>query len=221
MTTLSPGLFPHRRGGVKTGCFVVFLVFVALIAAGVWYVGNNWRGWASSGVQAISEKVVAESGLPDDQKNQILAQVRSLGDDFKAGKISTEQMQKVGQEIVNSPLLPLAGVQAARKRYIEPSDMTPDEKSAAIRSLQRFARGIYEKKITPAQQAIDDTVKPIATLKPDGRWELKDKPSRLELDQFVANAKAKADAAGVPDEPFDLNIAEELKKAIDKALGRT
>ena len=45
------------------------------------------------------------------------------------------------------------------------------------------------------KSAIDDVVKPITTLKPDGRWELKDKPTRQELDQFIANVKAKADAA--------------------------
>jgi hypothetical protein len=36
----------------------------------------------------------------------------------------------------------------------------------------------------------------------------------MEIDEFVANAKARADAAMIPNEPYDLNIAEELKKAI-------
>jgi hypothetical protein len=36
----------------------------------------------------------------------------------------------------------------------------------------------------------------------------------MEIDQLVANAKARADAAEIPNEPFDLNIAEELRKAI-------
>jgi hypothetical protein len=126
-------------------------------------------------------------------------------------------MQRVFQEIIDSPLLPLAGVQAARQKYIEPSDMNPEDKAAAVRSLQRFARGVYEKKIP--KEAIDKLVKPIADLKPDGRWELQAHPARRDLDQFVANAKVKADEVAIPDEPFDLNIAEELK-AIDRALGR-
>jgi hypothetical protein len=36
----------------------------------------------------------------------------------------------------------------------------------------------------------------------------------MEIDQFLANAKARADAANVPNEAFDLNIADELRKAI-------
>jgi hypothetical protein len=208
-----------RTGGIKTGCLVIFLVFLALIVGGGAYVYMNWRTWAAAGANAITERAVADSGLPQKERDQILAQVRSLSDDFKNNKISLEQMSQVGQEIVQGPIIPLAAVQAARQKYIEPSDMTAEEKAAANRSLQRFARGVYEKKIS--KETIDDTIKPITTLKPDGRWELKAKPTRQELDQFVANAKARADEAKIPDEPFDLDISAELKKAIDKALGRT
>jgi protein required for attachment to host cells len=93
--------------------------------------------------------------------------------------------------------------------------MTPKEKDAAILTLQRFARGVHEKKIP--KETIDDVVKPVADLMPNGRWKLKDKPTRMELDQFLENAKAKADEVMIPNEPFDLNIADELKKAIHGA----
>jgi hypothetical protein len=211
---------PRRRAGILGGCLIALAVLLVILLIGGWYVYSHWKGWAATVVQKGTEAVVAESGLPDTQKSQILADVQSLSNDFKDGKISLDQLSQVMKEIADSPLLPLAGVQAARTKYIETSDMKPEEKAAAILSLQRFARGIYEKKITPAQSAIDDAVKPITTLKPDGRWELKERPTRQELDQFIANVKAKADAAKIPEEPFDLNIAAELRKAIDKALGR-
>jgi len=57
-------------------------------------------------------------------------------------------------------------------------------------------------------------VKPVTELMPNGRWRLKDKPTRMELDQFIENAKSRADDAKVPDEPYELNFAEELRKAI-------
>jgi len=216
----NPGILTRRsgRGGVLGGCLIALAVVLILLLIGGLYVRANWRGWTAAGMQSISTNVVNESGLPQDQKDLILAEVTKVSDDFKAGKIGIRDLQKVGEEIAKSPLLPLAGVQAARLKYIEPSDMTPEEKAAADRSLQRFARGIHDKKIEPG--VIDDVVKPITTLKPDGRWELKEKPTRQELDQFVANAKAKADEAQIPDEPFNLNIAAELKKAIDKALSQ-
>jgi hypothetical protein len=209
---------PSPRGGVLAGCLIVLAIVVAIVAGIGIYVGLHWKGWTADIMQQAATAIVNESDLPQDQKTQIIAEVQKLGTDFKDGKVSLDQMQKVGMEIAESPLIHLAGVQAARQKYIEPSDMTVDEKAAANRSLQRFARGVFENKIP--KEAIDDVVKPITTLKPDGKWEFKEKPTRLELDQFVANAKSKADEAKIPDESFDLNIAAELKKAIDKALGR-
>lgn len=207
----------HRRAGAATGCLIALAILVlALIGGGV-YVYMNWKGWAAAGVQAVAREVVNNSDLPDDQKTAILAEITTLTDDFKAGKITLEELQRVGEAVAESPLIPLAAVAAARQKYVEPSDMTDEEKASAIRSLQRFARGVHEKKIPV--EAIEDVVKPITTLRPDGQWELKETPTRLELDQFVENAKSQADAAEIPDEPFDLNIAEELKKAIASARG--
>jgi hypothetical protein len=45
---------------------------------------------------------------------------------------------------------------------------------------------------------------------------LKEHPTPVEIDQFIANAKARADSVNMPNEPFDLNIAEELRKAIQE-----
>jgi hypothetical protein len=208
-----------RGGGILAGCLIALgVALVLLIIAGI-YVAMNWKGWTASAMQAMTQGVVAESGLPQDQRDQIIAEVQKLGDDFKEGKISVQELQSVGKAIVESPLLHLGGVQMAKQKYIEPSTMTAEEKAAANRSLQRFARGVYEKKIPV--EAIDEVIKPITTLKADGRWELKEKPRREELDQFVANCRKRAEEAKVPDEAFDLNIAKELKATIHRALGRT
>ena len=53
------------------------------------------------------------------------------------------------------------------------------EKAAANLALQRFARGVYENKI--AKEEVNDIVKPVSDLKPNGRWKLKENPTRLEL----------------------------------------
>lgn len=201
------------------GCLAVLgIVFVVLVAAGI-YTYMNWRSWAASGIVSITERTVADSGLPTEQQSEIVAEVKKLADDMRDGKISIAQLQRVGQEITQGPIIPLAAVQATRQKYIEPSDMAPEEKADAILALQRFARGIYEKKIP--HDALDDVVKPITNLRPDGRWELQDNPKRRDLDQFIANVRDRADEAGIPNEPFDLNFAEELRKAIDRGLGKS
>ena len=94
--------------------------------------------------------------------------------------------------------------------------MSPKEKATAILDLQRFARGIYEKKIDRSE--VDAIVKPVSELGSNGSWQLKASPTRMEIDQLVANCKDRADRAAIPKEPFELNIAEELKKAIHSPI---
>ena len=209
---------PVRRGNVLAGCLVILGIILILLLVGGIYVYMNWKNWAASISQTVAREVINNSKLPDDQKTAIIAEVDRVSTDFKEGKISFEELRRVGEAIAESPALPLAGVQLAKEKYIEPSDMTPEEKAAANRSLQRFARGIYEKKITPAEEQITDVIKPVVRLKPGNQWEFKEKPTRQELDQFAANCKAKADEAQIPDEPFEINFADELKKVIAQAL---
>jgi len=203
---------PLNRGSVlKIVLIVLGAIGLLAVIAGI-YVATHWKGWAATIAYQASQGLVKESGLPDDQRETILAEVRQLGDDYKSGKINNEDMARIVKTITESPVLPLAGVQAVRSKYIESSDMTPKEKSAAILDLQRFARGVYEKKIHPDE--VKDIVKPVSDIGPNGRWKLKEHPTRMELEQFIANVKVRADQAKMPNEPFDLNIAEELKKAI-------
>lgn len=201
----------NRGSAVKILLIIMGVIFACLVIAGI-YIGTHWKGWVASAANSATQQIVKESGLPPDQQNAIVGEIKQLGDDFASGKVTTEQLGEITRTIAESPLLALAGVQAARQKYVEPSDMTPKEKEAAVRTLQRFGRGVHEKKID--KEAIDDVVKPVADLMPNGKWRLKDNPTRMEIDQLLENAKARADEAMVPDEPFDLNIAEELKKAI-------
>jgi len=201
-----------NRGGILKVLLIIFGVILLLLVCSGIYVAFHWRGWAADFANLATQEIIKESGLPDDQRDAILAEVKQFGDDFKAGKINTEELGRVAKAIADSPLIPIAGVQAARYKYIEPSDMSPEEKAAGILSLQRFARGIHEMKIS--KEIVDDVIKPVAEMKPNGRWSIKENPTRMELDQFIANAKARADEAMIPNEPFDLNIADELRKAI-------
>lgn len=204
--------FQGSRGGILKVLLIIFgMLFLCVVLIGI-YVGMHWKEWTADVANVAAQEMVNDSGLPDDQKQEILLEIRQLGDDFKNGNISTEELSRVVKAIADSPLIPLAGVQAARHKYIEASDMSEEEKAAGTRALQRFARGVYENRIS--REAVDDVVKPIAELRPNGRWRMKENPTRMEIEQFLENAKARADEAMIPDEPFDLDIADELRKAI-------
>src|SRR5262245_8219115 len=84
-----------RPGRLLVGCLAVLGIVVVLLLIGGIYVAYNWKGWAATGIVAVTERGITKFGLPQDQKDQVLAQVRQLGDDFKSGKITTEQLGRV------------------------------------------------------------------------------------------------------------------------------
>ena len=82
--------------------------------------------------------------------------------------------------------------------------------------MQRFARGAFEEKIS--KHELKELMKLISTTSADGQQQIKQQLTDAELNAFLEKAKGTADAAEVPDEPFEVNIADELEKAIDQAL---
>jgi hypothetical protein len=204
--------FNGNRGGVLKILLIIFgVIFVCVIGVTI-YIAMNWKSWTADFTNLAAQEIIKESGLPEDQKQAILSDIKNLGEDFKTGRVSTQEMVRIMKSVEESPLIPLAAVQTVKQKYLEPSSMTAEEKAAAVVTVQRYARGVHEKKIP--RDDVEETVKPIAELHGNGHWTLKENPTRMEIDQFLANAKAKADAADIPNEPYDLNIAEELRKAI-------
>jgi len=116
-----------------------------------------------------------------------------------------------------SPLFALAMVYGAEKKYVEPSGLSDQEKKDARLALQRAARGVYEKTIS--QNSIQRAMDRISTAGPNGERQLKERITDDELKAFLKDLKDLADKAEVPEEPFEVDIGEEFKKAVDKALG--
>ena len=216
----SPG--EQRREGMSgctialLGCGAVALLLVIAIGIGIWYVASNFREIASNLAETVVVESVKESKLPQDQKDRIIARVSQVKEDFQAGKISDEQVEQVFENLAASPLLPLGAVEFYEEHYIKPSELSDEEKTAAVRTLERFARGVYEEKIP--RGAIDEVTAPISEKNAKGEQELKDKPTADELRSMLKLAKERADNAKIPDEPFEVNIADELDRAIDAGL---
>ncbi len=140
-----------RRGGALKGCLIALaVVVVLLIAAGV-YAVMNWRTWAAMGIKAGAEVTINESTLPQDQKTRIITRIGAVTDEWKDGKITDDQFGKVFEAAVEGPIMPLAMVAAAEKQYVNPSSLSNEDKAAAVRTLQRVAKGVVDKSIKPDQ----------------------------------------------------------------------
>lgn len=205
-----------RNFAMGCGCAAGCLLLVA-VGIGVW-ITMNWKAWAADIGKQVAADAVAKSSLPEADKARIRNRINQLADDFKAGKVSTEQLGKVMEQIAQSPLLPLGLVMAADEKYVKPSGLTDEDKDAGRRTLQRLARGAFEKTIP--EKDSQEVMKLVMEPQPGGGSgeRLKERLTDDELKAFLEKAKEKADTASVPDEPFEVNIADELEKAIDKVL---
>jgi len=219
-----------RRGSILKGCLVVLVLL--LIAGGIatWYVWTNWRGWAADGSIALVEQSLEESSLPEEQKTAIMAEVETLASDFKEGRVTLTQMTQVIESLAKSPIIPATAVGVMYQEYVEQSEFTTDEREEARLAMQRLARGVYEETIPV--ESLGEITDPIAAHQGEVAamsFDIEEKRYTLakpeyvsteELREFVSRARTTADEAGVPDEPYEIDVAAEVRKAIREGLGK-
>jgi hypothetical protein len=220
MTQAPPTNTPPPKDNVLRylllGCLGIFLVGFLAVVIGGWYVASHFKQVASNVGRGFAVKIIEESNLPADQKKGITAHIDRVMEDYKAGKISDDQLGQIMEQIVKSPVLVVGIVYAAQEKYVKTSGLSAEEKTAAERTLQRLGRGAYEKKIP--EDVFKKIMQPMMTTDANGKEQLKEKVTDDELRQTLALAKAEADKAGVPDEPYMIDISAEIGKAIERGL---
>jgi hypothetical protein len=198
------------------GCLVMSgLALVICIAIGV-LVANKWRGFAADISDRVIRETVEESDLPPQEKAEVIAEVDRVNDGFRDGQVSVEQVGMIVQNVMESPLMPSIVASAIAIRYFDQSGLNAEEKAQGKITLQRFARGMIDEKIP--QQGIDAVMTHVATRQADGEWRLRPKVSDADLKAALAEAKAQADTAGIPEQPEEVDPSDEIKKIIDEAM---
>lgn len=211
---------PPRSGcsQVAKGCgCVVLVLLLAALVGGVW-IAMSWKRLAVGVGRRIAAEAIAAAPLPEADRRRILARLDQVGEDFAAGRIDVEQLGRIFEAIAEGPLMPLALVTAADAKYVQPSGLDLAEKRAGRRILERLARAVVTEKVEDADA--EAIMRPVMTPNSDGGFTLKESLTDAELREFLAGAKAKVDELGIPDQGFEVNVAAELDRAIDTALGR-
>ncbi|MCH5377838.1 MAG: hypothetical protein JJ992_28110 [Planctomycetes bacterium] len=210
----------HRgRNACLIGCLVIFLICLIACSGIAWYVYANLGPLKTAMADMARESIVSgirESKLEEKEKQAIIAQVDRVVDKYKSGEITTQQLQRVMQELAESPLMGAILLYSVETQYVQPSGLSDEEKQQARRTLQRVLRGVTEGKIKTEQL---DSAMDYVTVKQGKSRQFKKKISDGDLRAFLAELKRKADDADVPDEPFEIKASEEFRKAIDRALG--
>jgi hypothetical protein len=214
----TPGA-PKQRSAFATcltGCLVAFVIALVLGVIAIWWAYKNFGTLAASIGSTFAKEVINQTELPAEEKTDINFQIDRLATAAKDGKVSAKRMEAFFTELVESPLLTTLVMSVVDKKYITPSGLSDEEKAEARVTIQRFMRGSIDKKITQAQ--MDKAMEPVSTKDKDGNVQLKQQVTDDELRAFLANAKADADAAGVPAEVPEVDPSDEFKRLVDVTL---
>lgn len=211
---------PKKKSGLSgclMGCLIAFGVLVLLAVLVGWWASRNWRGFVSGIAAEGINDLVDQSNLPAAEREELKAQAKRVTDGIADGSISTQQMERILTGVFESPLVPMFLVKAVEVKYLDGSGLSEDEKAAGSVTLERYARGVVDKKID--QESIDKVLVYIADKDANGQWQLRESVSDEDLRKFLAEAKQEADAAEIPEEVEPIDPSEELKKVIDAVIG--
>ena len=212
---------PKKSGGgcttVIIGCLVFSLVLAAIVCGVGYYVYLNATTMVANFMESQANELIDSSDLPDGQKQEMKQQISRVAKGYRDGEVSLEQVGQIGEKLAKSPAFTAIPIEVARSKYILPSGLTEEQKAETTKELQRVAHGMFEKEIT------EDELKTlldgrIADLDAEGELQFRDSVSDEELLSLSEAAKKLADEKGIPDEDFNIDLAAELKKAIDEVL---
>jgi hypothetical protein len=207
-----------RPSSALFGCLGAALVVLFLVAAGGIWLYFNAKTLVAGVTRDAMVEVVEESGLPEADKDALIAEIDRLEAGVKEGRIGYEQLARIGRAVVESPLVGSFVVLAAEASYLLPSGLSVEEKEAGRVQLERLAHGMIEERLT--EEDLDSALDLISHPNSgdgDSR-RLKERLSDDELRAFLAEVERIADASDLPEYPTRIDLGAELRRIIDETL---
>jgi hypothetical protein len=238
--TFGPPLYPQQPRG-RGGNWLLGLLLVGLgiftlggvlCIAGVWYVATNVDRWlVGLGREAIVA-MIEDAEIPAEEKKEVTAQVDRVVKAYQDRKINQADLERVLTGLEEAPAMKVLTLYGLDDLYLTGSDLTEAEIKEGRRLFERGLRGVYEGKFTedelyaalPDQVGfgpdfIDETdpekLREQITLVVDAAA----KPiTQDDVRESLITLKVMVDNARIPDEPFQLDIGDEVKKIVDDLL---
>ena len=217
------------------GCLVSVVLLVLTVGVGFYFIKTRGLDLAASAITAITDKMLSESQLTDAEKEGVRSEVSRLTTRLKAGEISIDHLKKLSDGLENSPLPGLLFLQAVATGKLVPAGIPTEEASSACLHAQRLQRAAVEGKISP--QALHEVLQaipregkkslsaekapPESGLSESARDRTGDFKKEITAEDWrpvMALIKRMADDAGIPNEPYRLELTQEIRKLLDQVL---
>jgi hypothetical protein len=200
--------------------------------AGVYYVVSNVDKWlVSLGREAIVA-VINESELPEAEKKEVIEQVDRVAAAYKEKKINQEDLERFMTDLQESPAMSVLTLYGIEEVYLQESELPEAEIAAGRRTFQRVIRGMLEGKISEdtLYAALPQEEQMLRVEEDNGNGKLKqeditevgfapgDEVNTDDLREMLTKLKVAADNAQIPDEDYQPDIGDEVKKLVDRLL---
>ena len=213
---VKPDLPKSEGRGCLKGCLIAAAVLLILAIVAAWIVSLNWRDWTGAFVRTGLEETLNEMDLPAEEKEQIQEQVERVVTAFEEGTLTGDQVEMLFDELVQSPLPGAVIAFSIEKKYFDRPDLSDEEKDAGRTTLRRCVRGYSDGDLT--EEDVDAVLGHIGTKDPDGSWVFRDDVTDEELRKFLAEARKRADTAGVAETVEEVDPSDEIKRIVDPIL---
>jgi hypothetical protein len=205
-------------GGKKIliGCCGGLLLLAVLCVGGGWYGLNKAKDGAAGIMRSEMADVLAKTELSTEQIEGIDGEIERFEIAVRSWSLTetAKHMANVAllpDELVNMTIhVALVGY----SNFVLPNtDLPEEERELGKRTIQRYARGIDEGTIQGGQSDRNS-------------WELNTKQEHGEKVEFnvdevralLADLQQAAEAAQVPDEPYEVDLTLKLKGIVDTVL---
>lgn len=209
---------PPPRSGMRVLKVVglIMLVLVLICGGAVTYIAWNAKSWMASFARGPLIQEIQKSSLPEEQKAGITHNINRLSHAFEEGRLSWTQLGEAMAMLTEGSFVDLMLIETVRARYNAQSSAGEDQKQAAMLVFDRFQRGIVEERIT--QKDLSEAMTLVTNTR-QGQRELKEQLTDTELNAFVEAMREKADAAGIPQEPYQVDFAARIEQVTVDILG--
>ena len=207
------------------GCCL--LMFVGAVVGG-YVVQQRAKGFllgmAADGTETLAQEMFKGLALPQPEIDAAMKPVKSFTDQVRNEQVSIEQGLAVGKAITEGAVPAVVMVRGFQVKHLKPSGLSEEEKEAGYVTATRFAHGVIEDLIPEGERnAVKDLLTETKTTTgPNGqtrtRVEFKEQLTDEELREVLALMKSSADAAGLEDRAYEVDLPAEIQKAIDYGM---
>lgn len=196
---------------------LALLLMVGFIFCGVstWYLFQQRTELARRALEGSVIPEIEQSGLEPEEKRAVIQVLQGVVEEAAAGQLENWQASGVMERLHRSPILQWGDLQIVEALIANSNEFTADEKQDAQLQFSRLRRAAELTRII--SDDFSDVLRPVHTQPdPAQRPVVNRGASKEQLADVVHRAKLVADRSEIPQQQFDVSLAEMIQREVNQ-----